>query len=1093
MIPFAIVAGTSLLYFGVLFGVAFYADKCRKAGHSITANAYVYALSLNVFLSAWTFYGATGRMATQGLDFLPLFLGPSLIATTWWLLLRRMVRASREQHIVSFADFISSRYGKSASIGALVTLFCVIGTLPYIAIQLRAISTTFNMLSIPPVVSPEHLIDLFNTFDLLSVTAEQMVKVPAAVSPSLPSYIDSGLIIALLLGLFCVLFGARHLDASERHDGLIAAVALESLVKLCAFLALGFFVTFGLFDGLDDLLRQFFRHADQAGALLSLPTATITYTQWFTLLIIGMLAPLCLPGQFHLMVIENSREKHIRTAMWLFPAYMLLFSLFIIPIALAGLVFFSASAVPADYFVLRLPMEKGPPWLTLLIFLGGLSAAAGMVMVTSVALSTMILNNLVVPAVLKIRSGAASLSGMLINTKRIAIFLIILGGYFYDKALSDSYGLINIVLISFVAAVQFAPSLIGGLLWEKASRRGALTGLVAGFLIWGYTLLIPSLIASGWLPGDILGEGPWGISWLRPHALFGLAGLDVWSHALFWSLLFNLGSFLVISVFGRLTPRELEQVDRFVHALSPPAEPAGMKILSKAPSVREFVELMTKFIGEERAQSAIGDYLKDKGIDLRGSLPDQEVPALKRFTEKTLAGSVGAAPARIIIENYLSARGSKMEDVFDIFGNVTLSRNASREQLSVLYEAARMVASGKGLQTILDDILRLLEQQFMLDLCIIRIFDPAQNALVVKSQIGMTEGHLLSSRIQLHEQTFVTESFRKNSLVIINDAETVTNPDSVKIIRREGIKSMAHTPIVIENQPVGVLSAYSRTIKGIFTEEFTEFFTSLAGQLGVAWRNAQQTEKLLEAKEHQKEMEIAKRIQFSLLPAKLPQIKGLSLAGFCEPASQVGGDYYDVLINGDRSLDILIADVSGHNVGAALMMAEARTFIHAQYHNFSGPAGIMQALNRFFNRDLSKAELFITLFYLRLDPESRRFSYASAGHNPPLLFRAATGKCLLLDAEGLILGIKEEVTFEEKTETLAPGDILLLYTDGIIEARDDNQELFGEARLRIFLKNSRKLHPTEIAVELLNTVRQFSGRESLEDDVSLVIIKVEEK
>ncbi|NLC71922.1 MAG: SpoIIE family protein phosphatase [Desulfuromonadaceae bacterium] len=1091
MIPFAIVAGTSLLYFGILFGVAFYADKCRRAGYSITSNAYIYALSLNVFLSAWTFYGAVGRAANNGIDFLALYLGPSLIVLTWWLLLRKMVRASREQHIVSFADFISSRYGKSASIGAVVTLFCIIGTLPYIAIQLRAITATFDMLSIPPVVSPQHLIDLFNTFDLLSVPAEQLGRVPTAISPTLPSYIDSGLILALILGLFCVLFGARHLDASERHEGLIAAVALESLVKLFAFLALGLFVTFGLFDGFGDLFEQFSRHSPRTGELISLPSATIPYSQWFSLMVIGMLAIFCLPGQFHLLVIENSQEKHIRTAMWLFPAYLLLFTLFVIPIAAAGLVFYGGTDLAADYFVLRIPMEKGPPWLTMLIFLGGLSASAGMVMVTSVALSTMILNNLVVPAILKIRSGAASLSGLLINTKRVAIFAVILGGYFYNEMISASYGLISIVLISFVAAIQFAPALIGGLLWKRASRRGALTGLVLGFAVWSYTLLLPSLIASGCFPCNILDQGPWGFSFLRPQALFGLSGLDVWSHALFWSLLFNLGPFVAISLFGQLTPSEKEQVDRFVHVLSPPAEPTGMKILSKAPSVREFVELMTKFIGEERAQSAIGDYLKDRGFDHRGTLPDREVPALKRFTEKTLAGSVGTAPARIIIENYLSARGSKMEDVFDIFGNVTLSRNASREQLSVLYEAARMVASGKGLQTTLDDILRLLEQQFMLDLCIIRIYDPAQNALVTKSQIGMTEGHLLTSRIQLHEQTFVTDTFRKNAVVVINDAETVNNPFSAKVIRREGIKSMAHAPIVIEDQPVGVLSAYSKTIKGIFTEEFMEFFTSLAGQVGVAWRNAQQAEKLLEAKEHQKEMEIAKRIQLSLLPTTLPQIEGLSLAGVCEPASQVGGDYYDVLINGDESLDILIADVSGHNVGAALMMAEARTFIHALFHTFSGPAGIMQALNNFFNRDLSEAELFITLFYLRLDPNSRRFSYASAGHNPPLLFRADIGKCQALDAEGLILGIKEEVDFEEKVESLSPGDVLLLYTDGIIEARNDDEELFGEPRLRIFLRKHHKLPPADIAVELLSTVRQFSGRESFEDDVSLVIIKAD--
>ncbi|MBN1142492.1 MAG: SpoIIE family protein phosphatase [Deltaproteobacteria bacterium] len=1091
MIPFAIVAGISLLYFGILFGVAFWADQRRQAGRSITSNPYLYALSLNVFLSAWTFYGAVGRAASQGIDFLALFLGPSLMALTWWLLLRKMVRASKEQRLVSIADFLASRYGKSAAIGIAVTGFCIVATLPFIAIQLRAIATTFEMLSTPPVVSPQHLLDLFHTFDLLSIPAEQIAKAPVAVSPTLPSYIDSSLIIALLLGVFCVLFGARHLDASERHEGLIAAVALESLVKLGAFLALGLFVTFGLFDGFGDLAGRFLRQLPEKSHLLSLPTEAISYCQWFSLMVIGMLAVHCLPGQFHLMVTENSQERHIRTAMWMFPAYMLLFNLFVVPIALAGLIFYGGSAVPPDYFVLRIPMDHGSRWLTMAVFLGGISASAGMVMVTSVALSTMILNNLVVPAILKIRSGAASLSTFFINTKRAAIFAVILGGYFYNTAISDSLGLIHIVLISFIGAAQFAPALIGGLLWDKVSRKAVLAGMAIGFAVWGYTLLLPSLVDSGWLSGNLLDKGPWGLSCLHPRALFGLSGLDIWSHALFWSLLLNVGVFLATSLFTEVTSWEQEQIQKFVHVLAPAEAPSGLKILSRAPSVREFTELMTKFIGEERAQSAINDYLKGKAIDHRGSLADHEIPALKRFTEKTLAGSVGSAPARIIIDNYLAARGSEMQDVFDIFGNVTLSRNASREQLSVLYEAARVVASGKDLQTIFDDILSLLEQQFMLDLCLIRIFDPAQNVLVVCSQIGAAQGPLLTAKQQLSDQTFVSETFRTNEAVVINDAETVVNPVSARIIQREGIKSMAHAPIVIEGRPIGVLSAFSRTVKGIFTEEFVEFFKTLAGQVGVAWRNAQQTEKLILAKEQQKELEIAKRIQLSLLPATLPEFKGLSLAGSCEAASQVGGDYYDLLKNDEQTVDILIADVSGHNIGAALIMAETRTFIHALARTFAGPAGILHALNRFFHRDLSKAELFITLFYLRLNVQTRHFSYASAGHNPPLLYRAGSQKCQALDAEGLILGIKEEVAFEEKGDALFPGDLLLLYTDGIIEAGNEEQELFGEPRLRIFLKEHRNTPAADLAPKLMKTVRRFSGQENFEDDVTLMIIKAE--
>ena len=299
-----------------------------------------------------------------------------------------------------------------------------------------------------------------------------------------------------------------------------------------------------------------------------------------------------------------------------------------------------------------------------------------------------------------------------------------------------------------------------------------------------------------------------------------------------------------------------------------------------------------------------------------------------------------------------------MEDVFDIFGNVTLSRTESREQLSVLYESARVVASGRNLQKIFDDILKLLIQQFMLDFCIIRIFDEQKGALTVRSQIGMSMEHLLTSERDLNHRTYVTEAFQDNTVIVINDTDIIHNPDSVKIVKQEGIKSFAHTPIVIEGQPIGVLSAFSRSIKGIFTEEFVEFFKSLAGQVGVAWRNANQTEKLIEARRQEKELEIAKTIQLSLLPSRVPHIPNLSLAGTCETARLVGGDYYDFLFKQGEYLDILIADVSGHNVGAALLMAQARTFIHAWANKNLRPAEIMCSLNEFFYQDLSKAELF---------------------------------------------------------------------------------------------------------------------------------------
>ena len=1069
MIPVEIVAAVSVLYFGLLFAVAYYADKRREAGRSIISNSYIYSLSLAVYFTSWTFYGSVGRAATTGLDFLPVYLGPTLIAFSWWFLLRKMVRISKEHNIVSIADFISSRYGKSAFLGAVVTIFAVIGIMPYIALQLKAVAHTFDLLSVPP--------------NKIEYGVKELI-------PALPPYLDTAFIVALLLGLFGVLFGARHLDASERHEGLVAAIALESLVKIFAFLAVGIFVTYGLFDGFDDIFQRFLTDFPDRQYLLRLGTPQIPYGMWFTMTFISMAAVMFLPRQFHIMVIENSNEEHIRNAMWRFPAYMFLINLFVIPIALAGILLNQGDTTGADYYVLSLPLQAGHAWLALIVFIGGFSASAGMVMVTSVSLSTMILNHLVMPIILKLRMEASDISGLLINIKRVGIFAVVFLGYFYYRIIGESYALVTIGLVSFMAATQFAPSIIGGLFWRRATRQGATVGLILGFVIWFYTLLIPSFVRSGWLDSAILEKGIFGLTLLRPLELFGLTGFDIWTHALFWTMFFNVGAFITISLLSRPEAREAEQIVKFVDALGHRQVPAERKRISKAPTIMEFVDLMTKFIGEKQAHAAISQYLGDREIDERGSLSEYELPSLKRFTERTLAGSVGAAPAHIIIENYLATRGSRMEDVFDIFGSVTLSRTASREQLSVLFEAARMVASGAQRQVILDDILDLMVQQFKFDLCVIRTVDARRENLIVQAQKGMSADHLGESERELSMGTYIGAAFLTNSVTVVNDTEFIDMPRSAQIIHREGIKSFAHAPITIEGDPVGVLSAFSRSAKGIFTDEFVELFKNLAGQVGVALRNAWQTDKLIEAREQERELQIAKTIQLGLLPIRTPEIRGVSLAGRCVPARQVGGDYYDFLARGEDTVDLVIADVSGHNVGAALVMAETRTFIQARVQDMESASEIMTALNRFFFEDLTRAELFITMFYLRYQAGPRRLRFANAGHNLPLVWRAQSATCERLDAEGLILGVRRNVIFEEREALLFPGDVLLLYTDGITEAEDNDGNFFGDERLCTLLREHHTLAPDEFIEQILAEVRLFTGTQNFRDDVSLVVMSV---
>lgn len=1072
MVPVKVVALITLIYLALLFAMAHYGDRRQKAGKSIISNPYIYTLSLTVYLTSWTFYGNVGRAAKVGLDFLPIYLGPSLIAFTWWFLLRKIVRISKEQNIVTIADFISSRYGKSESLGALVTVFAVIGTMPYIALELRAVSHTFDLLSTP----------LFGS----STAAEELL-------PFISQLFDTAFIVALALGIFGILFGARQLNSSERHEGMVAAIALESLIKLIAFLAVGFFVTYNLFGGFGDIFVRFLAEFPERNQLLLLGTEKIPYAKWFSLTFMSAMACMFLPRMFHVLVIENSAENHIKSAMWLFPTYMFLISLFIIPVALGGLLLNAGYTFNADNFAIYLPLLTSHPWLAMLVFLGGFSASAGMVIVSSVAISSMILNNLAMPIILRLKPAKSSISGGLISLKRAGIFAVIFLGYLYYRIIGEAVSLVDTGFISFAAITQFAPALIGGLYWKRANRNGAIVGLISGFFVWFFTLVVPTLVSSGWLDDKILEKGLLGYSFLRPTQLFGLTDLDIWSHSLFWTLFFNLGLFLVTSLLTTSDATERDQALKFVNVFEPNKESIPPKRLKKAPEIVEFVELMAKFIGQKQAYIAISQYLGDREIDIQGRLPESDIPILKQFTEKTLAGSVGSAPARIIVENYLTAKGSEMEDVFDIFGRVTISRKTGREQLGILYETTRIVASGADLQSILDNILELFREQFMLDLCVIRIVDERKDMLTVRSQKGMSSEHLGDSNRGLNLDSYAGEAFLTNSVQVNNDTDFLTKPISAQVIHQEGIKSFAHTPITIDGKPIGVLSAFSKSEKGIFTEEFIDLYKNLAGQVGVAWRNATQTEKLIAASQHEHEMQIARSIQLGLLPGQSPKIKGVSLSGYCVPAMEIGGDYYDYLLRGSKALDLVIADVSGHNLGAALIMGWVRTFIQAEARKLETASEIMRALNEFFYEDLTRAELFITMFYLIYDTDAQEITFSNAGHSPPLLWRKKTGAVEKLDTDGLILGIMSEVTFEQKKERLFPGDVLLLYTDGITEAEDRNGEFFGEDRLCQFLSENYEQPPETIIKNLLERVYLFTNENNFKDDVTLVVMRRKEE
>ncbi|MBJ6727483.1 SpoIIE family protein phosphatase [Geomesophilobacter sediminis] len=1078
MLSVDLVWGTALLYVALLFLVAYYATVRQREGRSITRGAGIYSLSIAVYATSWTFYGGVGKAATTGLDFLPIYLGPTLTAFSWWFLLRKMVRISKENNITSIADFISSRYGRSQWLGGLITLITVIGIMPYIALQLRAVSTSFTIIT---------------GYRDFHVGLMDQILLP------LP---HPGLYSALLLGVFAMLFGARHLISAERHEGLLAAIAVESVVKLAALITVGFFVTYGIFDGVGDI----FTRLQQKDPLLLHRLTTLgsdgtNYGTMFTMLTLSMCAIMLLPRQFQVMVLENADENHVNSASWQFPAYLFAINFFVMPIALGGLLYTGKSA-GSDYFVLTIPLEAGHPWLALVAFLGGLSASAGMVMVESVAVATMVLNHVVTPIVIRFKPRSF-FPALLINLKRGGIFMVVLLGYFYQSTVGESFMLANMGLISFSAASLFAPALLGGLYWPRGNKIGAITGLTLGFAVWFYTLLLPSLVHAGWWESEILLYGPFHLTFLKPNALFGLSGLDPLTHTLFWSMFLNLTAYLGLSIVFGQSEKEKEQVERFVRVFAPTHDQPlhfETKRLSKPVTIMQFVNLMSKFIGETPAHAAIADYLGEKEIDSQGGVSEFELPNLKRFVEKTLAASLGGAAAGAVVESYLSDLGSKMESVYDIFSTVRTSRDQSREALFVRLRASEIMNRSLELDIIMDDLLALLLREFKLDLCVIRLLND-DGVLKVRAYKGETATRITTEDRLLEIDTHVGEAFLGKRSEIVNDASFITKPTSREILDREGIKSFAHIPIASEGiPPVGILSVFSRSLVGLFTEQFVELLESLAGQLAqavriVAERDARERERrqkeeaLLQNARVTRELELAKQIQLSLLPEAPPDVPGVRLACRCVPATHVGGDYYDFFPASSGALDLVIADVSGHSVGAALIMVETRSVLRAQVQSgkTKSPADTLALLNQFLYDDLNRAELFITMFCCHYHPETRILSYANAGHTRPILFRK--GRMQELDAEGLILGIEHEVVFEEKRMTLEPGDLVFIYTDGIIEAEEKSGELFGIPRLSALLSGMVDREPQEIVDRVLSEVNAFSGG-PLQDDVSMIVMKV---
>jgi len=603
----------ALAYMGLLFTIAWFGDQKRIAKDHRNIQAVIYSLSLAVYCTSWTFYGAVGSAATTGWGFLPIYLGPALLMLLGSDLIRRIAVSSHDQRITSIADYIAFRYGRSHTIAVLVTVAAVIGSVPYIALQLKGITTGIEVIG-------------------------KSTGTTAPLSGNFPLYL------ALALALFAMIFGTRNMDASEHHRGLMWAIAFESLVKLAAFLAIGLFVIFSVFDGLGDV----------AATLRETQGYQDLFSPWKmpegfgVQMILAMAAILCLPRQFHVAVVEFRGSNELKLARWLFPTYLLVFAALVVPIALAGLTQFSGQDVNPDTYVLSLPIAFDREALTVLAFLGGFSAATGMVIVATVALATMVSNDIVMPLLL--RSGLAKghgqtdLSQTLLRVRRVSILAITLLAYLYYRAIEAGVPLASIGLLSFSAAAQFAPAMLIGLYWRGASRMGALTGLSIGVTAWFVLLLLPSFAGNEGLSG------------------YGLA--MSFNDGAGLSLVLNATSIVLVSLF-------LPDREGAAESGMAPDDTSGLITLG------ELERTIGRFLGIPNTREALATHLGSTELE-PGSLV---TPATLQFGERLLAGSIGSASARTVLTTALHHRGLGPEAVLELLNRTSRAVQFNRELL----------------------------------------------------------------------------------------------------------------------------------------------------------------------------------------------------------------------------------------------------------------------------------------------------------------------------------------------------------------------------------------------------------------------------
>jgi Na+/proline symporter/signal transduction histidine kinase len=648
---------TAIGYVSFLFLIAWWGDGAGRRFASGRARPVVYALSLAVYCTSWTYYGSVGLASEHGLDFLPIYIGPILVIGLGAPFIARIANLARAQNVTTVADFVSARYGKSQAVAAVAALIALIGLAPYVALQLKAIAPTVLM--------------VVDSFDRSRLT-------PGA--PSTSFYLG----VSLLLALFAIAFGTRRINPKEHQNGLILAIAVESMVKLVAFLALGVFVVWRLNDGIIDLTEVAQSDPRIASVIQTPPNPAV----WAVTTLLSAFAVVLLPRQFHVAVVENHDQRDIRTAAWLFPAYLVLINLFVAPLAIAGLKVFPAETFNRDLTVLALPLSAGAHGMALLTMVGGISAATGMVVVESVALAITISNDLLMPLLLRrrgagTRAAEGDIGALVLWVRRAAIVGVLALGFAYERMTGEA-GLVSIGLLSFAAVAQIAPAFLGGLLWRRGTARGAIAGMTAGAFAWFYLLLLPSIRPDQAL-SNFLAHGPLAIAWLSPAALVAFApNALVGGTAL--SLMANVVAFVAFSLTRQPNALERAQASAFAGA-GRGGKPQAFRPWRSSTTAGELEAAIARYLGAGRARRAFVNFMRERGLVYDPAL--EAGAQLVRHAEFLLSPAIGASTSRQVLSLLLRPRTVSGQSALKLIDEASAAIQSSRDQLQHALDHAK--------------------------------------------------------------------------------------------------------------------------------------------------------------------------------------------------------------------------------------------------------------------------------------------------------------------------------------------------------------------------------------------------------------------